>query len=51
MAALILLLLFLTGEGPVPADGTAPTTTSETEPTDDPASEEGGDAVRKSPIG
>ena len=51
MTVLILLFLFLTGGDPVVGDGgpTAPVTS--TESTDDPVGDEGGEGVRKSPIG
>ncbi|MCL4807302.1 MAG: hypothetical protein KJ062_05830 [Thermoanaerobaculia bacterium] len=51
MTVLILLFLFLTGGDPVLGDGatTAPVTT--TEPADDPVGDEGGEGVRKTPIG
>jgi hypothetical protein len=51
MTVLILLFLFLTGGDPVLGDGATTAPVTSTEPTDDPVSEEGGETVRKSPIG
>lgn len=51
MTALILLFLFLSGVDPVPGDGTTTDPATATETTNDPTVEEGGENVRKTPIG
>jgi hypothetical protein len=51
MTVLILLFLFLTGGDPVLGDGAASDPVTATEPTDDPVTDEGGEGVRKTPIG
>ncbi len=51
MTAMILMFLFLSGIDPVPGDATTTDPTTATETTDDPTTEEGGDNVRKTPIG
>lgn len=51
MNVLILLFLYLTGGSPVPGDEATTVPVTSTESTEDPVSDEGGEGVRKSPIG
>jgi hypothetical protein len=51
MTVLTLLFLIFTGVDPVPEGGTPTTTVTAPETTPDATTEEGGDSVRKTPIG
>lgn len=51
MTVLILLFVFFTGVDPLLGDGTTTDPVTATETTDGSPTEEGGESVRKSPIG